>query len=84
VTNLNYKPSDLDRAAFYQGLLGKGVKADEIAATIRPGGKASGLEDLLSLATDTYGKQVTQLEVGSQLKKHWQVQPPESCTACHR
>ncbi len=84
ITNLNYKPGDLDRAAFYQSLLGKGVKADEIAATIQEDGKASSLDEILALASSTYGKNVTQLEVGSQLKKHWQVMPPENCTACHR
>jgi hypothetical protein len=84
VTNLNYKPEQLDRSAFYQSLLGKGVKASEIANVIGQGKTANGLEDLLSLADTTFGKKVTQLEVGSQLKKHWQVQPPDSCTACHR
>jgi hypothetical protein len=39
---------------------------------------------LLKLAEKTYGKEVTQAEVGTQLKKHWQIQPPENCTACHR
>lgn len=84
VTNLNYKPEQLDRSAFYKSLLGKGVKADEIAGVIAEGKTAKGIEDLLSLADTAYGKKVTQLEVGSQLKKHWQVQPPDSCTACHR
>ncbi|MEN3943031.1 cytochrome c3 family protein [Prosthecobacter sp. SYSU 5D2] len=84
VTNLNYKPEDLDRSAFYQSLLAKGVKADEIAETIEEGKKATTVEDLVALASESYGKQVTQLEVGTQLKKHWQVQPPENCTACHR
>ena len=60
------------------------MKADEIASVIAEGKTAKGIEDLLSLASSTYGKQVTHLEVGSQLKNHWQVQPPDSCTACHR
>jgi hypothetical protein len=38
----------------------------------------------VALAEKTYGKDVTQKEVGTQLKKHWQIQPPDSCTACHR
>jgi hypothetical protein len=84
VTNLNYSPEQLDRAAFYQGLLGKGIKAEEIAGVIGKDKKASNLQELLTLADAAYGKSVTQLEVGSQLKKHWQVQPPDSCTACHR
>ncbi|HAL73007.1 MAG: cytochrome c3 family protein [Verrucomicrobiota bacterium] len=84
ITNLNYKPEQLDRAAFYQSLIAKGVKTGEIAETIQEGGKAASIEELVSLASVTFGKQVTQLEVGSQLKKHWQVQPPENCTSCHR
>jgi len=42
------------------------------------------LQGLLALAEKTYGAQVAQKEVGLQLKKHWQVSPPESCAACHR
>ncbi|HEY1081839.1 MAG TPA: cytochrome c3 family protein [Prosthecobacter sp.] len=84
VTNLNYKPEQLDRVAFYKGLVTKGVNTDEIAAVIGEGKKAASVDELVALASETFGKQVTQLEVGSQLKKHWQVQPPENCTACHR
>jgi hypothetical protein len=46
--------------------------------------KADDLDQILKLAETTYGKEVTQAEVGTQLKKHWQIQPPENCTACHR
>lgn len=87
ITNLNYQPSDLDRKVFYQGLLDKGIKADEIAAVITGGAPdkaAGGLNDLLAMAEDAYGKDMAQREVGLQLKKHWQIQPPESCAACHR
>lgn len=84
ITNLNYKPEQLDRSGFYAGLLKKGVKADEIAATIEAGKTASKLEEIVALASGKFGAKVTQLEVGSQLKKHWQVQPPENCTTCHR
>lgn len=86
VTNLNYKPEDLDRVAFYKGLLDKGVKADEIAAEI-PGAKGQSAADaagLAALAQKAYGEKVVQSEVGLQLKKHWQISPPDSCTACHR
>ena len=48
------------------------------------GAKADGLDAIVALAEKTYGKDVTQKEVGTQLKKHWQIQPPDSCTACHR
>jgi hypothetical protein len=84
VTNLKYDPAQLDRSAFYQNLLGKGIAPAEIAQSIDPSRSAANLADLVSLAEGRYGKQVTQLEVGTQLKKHWQVQPPENCTACHR
>ncbi len=82
ITNLNYQPADLKRADFYKGLLDKKVPAADIATVI--GGSADNLDQLLALAEKTYGAQVTQTEVGAQLKKHWQIQPPESCTACHR
>lgn len=85
VTNLNYKPSDLKRADFYQGLLDKKVTPKAIAETIGgEGAAADDLGQLLALAEKTYGKEVTQKEVGTQLKKHWQIRPPESCTTCHR
>lgn len=88
ITNLQYDASQLDRSAFYKGLLDKGVKADEIAAEI-PGGKnlekaPADLQGLVALAEKAYGGKVAQKEVGLQLKKHWQVSPPESCAACHR
>lgn len=84
ITNLNYKPSDLNRKGFYESLLAKGIPANEIADTIVPGAKASTLDEVVELATKTYHKDVTQKEVGTQLKKHWQVQPPQACSSCHR
>jgi len=87
ITNLNYEPKDLNRADFYKSLLDNGVPVKEVAEVIS--GKPLGYEpktidDLLALAERKYGKQVSQLEVGTQLKEHWQIQPPESCAACHR
>ena len=85
VTKLDFKPSDLKRGEFYKSLLDKKVTAGEIAEVIGgEGAKAEGLDALVALAEKTYGKEVTQKEVGTQLKKHWQIQPPENCTACHR
>lgn len=89
ITNLNYKAEDLDRRAFYKGLLDKGVKADEIAGVLKDAGASyektpAGLDELVKLAENNYGKKMAQKEVGLQLKKHWQIQPPESCAACHR
>ncbi len=87
ITNLNYEPKDLDRAGFYKQLLDAGTPAGEIAEVIlgaKPGYEVNGMDDLLAMAEKTYGDDVTQREVGSQLKKHWQIQPPESCAACHR
>ncbi|MBX7206917.1 MAG: cytochrome c family protein [Verrucomicrobiaceae bacterium] len=88
ITNLNYNAGQLDRAAFYKSLLDKGVKPAEIAAEI-PGGRSldqvpADVKGLVELAEKAYGGQVAQKEVGLQLKKHWQIQPPESCAACHR
>lgn len=85
VTNLNYKPESLDRTAFYKSLLAKNSAAD-IAAEI-PGGKGATATDaasLAALAQKAYGEKVTQTEVGTQLKKHWNILPPQDCTACHR
>ena len=85
ITNLKYQPENLDRAAFYQSLLTKNSAAD-IAAEI-PGGKGATAADaasLAALAQKAYGDKVTQSEVGTQLKKHWNILPPQDCTACHR
>ena len=85
LTNLNYKPENLDRTVFYKSLLAKNSAAD-IAAEI-PGGKGATATDAASLATlaqKAYGEKVTQTEVGTQLKKHWNILPPQDCTACHR
>jgi hypothetical protein len=87
ITNLNYQAKDLDRAAFYKDLLAAGTPAGDIAEVIlggKPGYDVKGIEDLMAIAEKKFGKDVSQLEVGSQLKKHWQIQPPESCAACHR
>jgi hypothetical protein len=89
VTNLNYVAErDVNRTDFYQYLLDNGATPAEIASVITKG-KPLGfepktLDDLLQLADKNLGRTVTQHEVGSQLKNHWQIQPPESCAACHR
>jgi len=85
VANLNYQPENLDRIGFYKSLLAKNSAAD-IAAEI-PGGKGASAADadaLATLAQKAYGDKVTQTEVGTQLKKHWNILPPQDCTACHR
>ncbi|MFM2143235.1 MAG: hypothetical protein RLZZ476_1779 [Verrucomicrobiota bacterium] len=86
VTKLDYTPgTDVKRADFYKGLLDKKVPAKDIAEVIGgEGAKADTLDQIVALAEGTYGAEVTQKEVGTQLKKHWQIQPPENCTACHR
>jgi hypothetical protein len=86
VTNLDWKPESLDRDGFYKGLLDKKVSADDIAVAITGDEHTKGgdLAALVKLAEGKYGKSVTQKEVGLQLKKHWEIQPPQDCTACHR
>jgi hypothetical protein len=86
ITNLAYQASDLDRAAFYKGLLDKGVKLDEMTAADPKfkGEKPQNLDDMVAAAKGVYGEKVAQKEVGLQLKKHWAVAPPESCAGCHR
>ena len=83
LTNLAYTPETLNRESFYKELLTK-VTPQEVAEVIKPEAKAKDLSEVLKLAEEKYGKQVKQEEVGPQLKKHWQVAPPENCTACHR
>jgi hypothetical protein len=68
ITNLTYKPGDLDRKAFYAKL----------------GMKDKQLDERVAEATKKYGSKVTQEEVGLQIKEHWRVAPSESCTTCHR
>ncbi len=96
ITNLNWKPEDVNREVFYKGLvdgLMKEAGATEPAvlkniATTIPGAPEdaapASLKDLIALAKDKVGDSVTQQEVGQQLKKHWLVQPPETCAGCHR
>jgi hypothetical protein len=88
ITNLNYKPSDLDRTQFYTDLAAKGVAVESMAKMIA---KKDNLEDppvdvkgLVEMAKKTFGEKVTQQEVGPQLKAQWHVEPPESCAGCHR
>ncbi len=87
VTNLNWKPSDLDRKAFYQGLIDKQYPTKDILSAIRGAPQDEVPADaagFAKVATKAYGGQVTQEEVGLQLKKHWQIQPSETCATCHR
>ena len=88
VTNLTYKPDQLDRAGFYGNLASKGVKVEDMAKLIAKGKGADSLpkdvDGLVKLAQQTFGGKVTQQEVGAQLKEHWRIAPPESCAACHR
>lgn len=85
VTNLDWKPESVEREAFYKSLLAKNTAA-AIAAEI-PGAGADAPKDekgLAEQAKKAYGDKVTQEEVGKQLKAHWQINPPQDCTACHR
>lgn len=90
VTNLDWKPSDQNREEFYQQLLAQGAKPEKLAELItgKPTSSAEegkyGMNDLIQLANDRFGAEMTQDEIGAQLKNHWAVSPPESCGACHR
>ena len=72
ITNLDWKPEDLDRKSFYESLAAHGGKSAE--------------ELLKQAEADGFSTKqpLTQKEVGTQLQKAWGVRPPESCTACHR
>ena len=94
VFNLDWKPEELDRAKFYSGIVEDGGDAAAMMALIKgeappekgPGaaGDAPSVDDLVKAADDEFGEAVTQREVGLQLKRHWNVSPPETCAACHR
>jgi hypothetical protein len=44
-----------------------------------------GFDDLIRLSEEVYGNEtMTQDEVGLQLKSAWKVNPPISCSGCHR
>ncbi|MEM7385455.1 MAG: cytochrome c3 family protein [Verrucomicrobiota bacterium] len=89
VYNLDWKPEDVDREAFYQSLVAEGRSVKDLIGSIEDhvGQESSGKEDmdyLLTLAENVYSKEVGQTEIGNQLKAAWGVRPPESCSACHR
>jgi hypothetical protein len=92
ITNLDYKPEQLNRDAFYASLKDKGIKEDQVVKTLLglkqedalPVGAPKDWGKVVELAAKTYGPSVTQKEVGTQLKDHWRVAPPETCAACHR
>lgn len=79
------------REDFYQKMLTKGTEPQEILSVIKdkeevsiPKNTDDVLAYLVEQAKKEFGDEVEQKEVGLQLKKHWQISPPESCAACHR
>ncbi|CAN5346747.1 cytochrome c3 family protein [soil metagenome] len=89
ITNLDWKPEDLDREQFYGHLLESGTAPDAIVAALGGGGggaeaAAGNPGALAALAREIYGEKVVQKEVGTVLKNLWSVNPPENCTGCHR
>lgn len=70
ITNLNWKAEDVDRHEFFKYLAEKtGKSASDFADEYKKKG-----ED----------KPLTRKDIGKELKAAWNVNPPESCTACHR
>jgi hypothetical protein len=88
VTNLTYKPSDLNREEFYANLAARGASVESMAKVIKKDKNTDDLpkdvKGLVELASKTFGDKVTQQEVGPQLKAQWHIEPPESCAGCHR
>ena len=77
ITNLDWKPADTSRDGFYADLqkvyaaAGEEKTVEELVEFVKGHGlKAEG--------------DLTQKEIGLQLKEAWGVQPPQSCSACHR
>jgi hypothetical protein len=92
--NFDWKASDETRDEFYGEIMehnGKTVEqlisVIELDQKLRPMENRGelGKEDLIRLSEQVYGKgEMTQEEVGLQLKEAWNVNPPLSCSACHR
>lgn len=91
ILNFAWKAEDEDRRSFYAELMeGNGKTADQLISVIedhrrlRPQDGRS-FEDLIQLSEEVYGKEsMTQDEVGLQLTSAWKVDPPMSCSGCHR
>lgn len=91
LVNFDWQASDENRENFYDELVkDNGKTPAELIATIeasrsiRPSGKDT-MEDLIALAGRVYDeKKMTQEEVGLHLKEAWNVNPPLSCSGCHR
>jgi len=92
VYDLDWKPEQLDRKDFYQGLLDGGAHPADLLGGIEgektavdlPEGVGDTLAYLVEKAGKEFGETVAQEEVGGVLARHWQVSPPESCAGCHR
>ncbi len=91
IFNFDWKAADEDREAFYAELMERnGKTADQLISVIEEDRKLRpqqqrGFEDLIRLSETVYGKsEMTQDEVGLQLKSAWNVNPPLSCSGCHR
>ncbi len=85
VTNLDWKPEDLDREKFYGDLLAKGAEPDTILSALGiEGAVATDASGLATAAANVFGDKATQKEVGPVLKTLWNVNPPENCAGCHR
>ena len=87
VTNLDWQPGDVDREAFYSGLMADGAEPSRVleALGVEVGeGSAGDIEAVMNAAHSKFGESVAQEEVGSVLKALWNVNPPESCAGCHR
>lgn len=95
VFNLDFDAqSDVSRDKFYAEMLQRGTDPSEILSAIRGEDQVEVPEEvagidqqlafLLEEARDSFGENFAQEEMGLQLKKHWQISPPESCAACHR
>ncbi|NCF91060.1 MAG: cytochrome C [Verrucomicrobiaceae bacterium] len=92
--NFDWKASDETRDEFYGEIMERnGKTADQLISVIESAQKLRpmenrgelGKEDLIRLSEQVYGKgEMTQEEVGLQLKEAWNVNPPLSCSACHR
>jgi len=85
VFDLDWEPENMDREAFYSHLIASGTEPGSLIEAIT-GQKAekADLEKVLGAASEEFGEEVGQKEIGGVLKQLWNVNPPVSCAGCHR
>lgn len=81
ITNLAWKAEDTDAADFYRKIAEKsGEEGGGLAKKAEQWAK----EHEKAVAEGGEAKPLTQAELGAELRRAWDVNPPQDCAACHR